>query len=625
MAANHLRDRGRDGAAQRSGAAPGGDPTGPPRRSSSPGRLIVVGSGLAGLYAALAAAGRGLPVTLLTKDRLRDSNTWYAQGGIAAVAPAPLAAPGDSIASHVEDTLRAGALAGDEQAVRALCAEAWEHCTRLFALGVEFDRDAADPARYALGLEGAHRHPRILHHRGDATGRGIASALIAVVRRLASEGRIDLREHAFVTDLLVEQAGARPSRRAAGNDAGASPAPVPGAVVGVRFTEDIATTETADPAGEPTGASPGGPQGLRGAVLLATGGIGRLYPHTTNPDGATGDGAALALRAARELGVPFDLADAEFVQFHPTLWRPEAGAPLMITEAVRGEGAHLRNGHGERFMPGRHPDAELAPRDVVARAIHAERARTGVVHLDARHLADRDLAARFPTIAVALAAHGLDLGRDLVPVAEAQHYWMGGVPTDLAGRTALPGLWAAGETACTGVHGANRLASNSLLEALVFAWRAVADIAASGPAASAAPAADAARPDGGRPTGGAAAAARLLGGVATDWEQLHALTGTHLAVERDEAGLARAESGLAAMEAELLAGRDDSWDRDRHELLNAVQVAHRIAVAARRRTESLGAHHRRDARADAAARPSTPFFAPATPAGATREDRLAHA
>ncbi|GAA3692878.1 L-aspartate oxidase [Zhihengliuella alba] len=610
-------------------------------------RLIVVGSGLAGLYAAIAAAGRGLPVTLVTKDRLRDSNTWYAQGGISAVAPVPLAAPGDSVGSHVEDTLRAGAFAGDEAAVRALCSEAWEHCARLIGHGVDFDRHAADPERYALGLEGAHRHPRILHHRGDATGRGIASALIAVVRRLAARGRIELREHAFVTDLLVEPAST-PGPPGGTRDDAAAPSlrgvVGPGSVTGVRLADD---------GGAPHGRPRGGSRSLHGRVLLATGGIGRLYPHTTNPAGATGDGAALALRAGRRLGVALDLADAEFVQFHPTLWRPEGGPPLMITEAVRGEGAYLRNRRGERFMPGRHPEAELAPRDIVARAIHAERARTGAVYLDARHLAGRGLAARFPTIAAALGGQGLDLERDLVPVAEAQHYWMGGIATDLAGRTALPGLWAAGETACTGVHGANRLASNSLLEALVFAWRAVADIAAPSPASTAGLAGDVAAADssplrstgtGTAPCPGVNAAVPGHPGAvpaAGGWEDLHAITGTYLAVERDEPGLARAQAGLAAMEAALLAERDDAWPRDRYELLNAVQVAHRIAVAARRRTESIGAHHRSDARPADPAAPAVPTaadtpasratasrtepsLAPAPAAGATREDHLAH-
>ncbi|MGG5751777.1 L-aspartate oxidase [Zafaria sp. Z1313] len=406
--------------------------TGPGARRSR--RLVVVGSGIAGLYGAIAAAERGHTALLLTKDRLQDSNTWYAQGGISAVGPAGVAS-GDSAAAHVEDTLRAGARLGDARAVRMMCTSAWGHIEALAAHGTAFDpavpsgrasgttpgpRPGADgTGAWALGLEAAHSAPRILHAGGDSTGRVVAAALIGVVRRLAAEGRIELREHTLAAGLQVAE----------------------GAVDGVRLADG--TVERGD------------------AVLLATGGIGRLYPLTTNPAGATGDGAAMAWAAGAAL------ADAEFVQFHPTL---VPDGPFMVSEAVRGEGAVLLDGTGRRFMGAVHPDAELAPRDVVARAIHRARRETGSVHLDAsgveRTRGRGFLARRFPGITARLAELGHDLAAAPVPVSEAQHYWMGGILTDAQGRSTLPGLFAAGETACTGVHGANRLASNSLLEAM---------------------------------------------------------------------------------------------------------------------------------------------------------------
>ncbi|RZU61621.1 L-aspartate oxidase [Zhihengliuella halotolerans] len=535
-------------------------------------RVIVVGSGIAGLYAALAAAERSGPadepaVTLLTKDRLRDSNTWYAQGGIAAVTP-DSAATGDSVASHVADTLAAGAHAGDPAAVELLCRDAWEHVERVVAAGADFDRG---PDGFALGLEGAHTHARILHHGGDATGAGIASALIRACRAAEADGRLRIREGAFVTDLLQHDDGA---------------------VAGVRLLPSGAG-ETADElAGD--------------AVVLATGGIGRIFEFTTNPAGATGDGAALADRAGARL------ADVEFVQFHPTLLdaaavRAVAGegpAPtLMISEAVRGEGAVLLDGNGRRFMPGIDPRAELAPRDVVARAIHAARRATGAVHLDARHL-ERErgagfLARRFPGIYAGLGAVGLDPARETIPVAEAQHYWMGGIATDTSGRTSLPGLYAVGEVACTGVHGANRLASNSLLEGLVFSWRAV-DAILAGP---------------GRPAGAttvsrhgsdrASASRRVsaLADVSTAGlgARLRRLAARDLAVVRDGRGLRAAAVATAniAAEAERRLGSQPA-SRETHELANGALIAHRIACAALDRERSLGAHFRSDARTGAA-------------------------
>lgn len=405
-----------------------------------PQRLVVVGSGIAGLYSALLAAEAGAEVVLLTKGALADGNTWYAQGGISAVLDEP--APGDTVAAHIADTLTAGAGHCNEAAVRVLCTEARVDIAGLQRFGVSFDLDG--DGYPALGLEAAHSAPRILHAGGDATGAGVARALIRAVLDAQAGGRIQVIGHAQVTSLL--QSGGR--------------------VSGVNFLHD------------------GGELGVHGdAVLLATGGAGQLFAQTTNPAVATADGLALAWRAGAAV------ADLEFFQFHPTcLVRPDAARetegntdPLLISEAVRGEGAILVDAHGERFMPAYHPDAELAPRDVVARSIALHLAAVGDpnghVFLDARVIeASRGqgfLAKRFPTISARTREAGTDWTREPVPVAPAAHYWMGGVVTDLYGRTSVPGLLAAGEVACTGVQGANRLASNSLLEGLVFGRRAV--------------------------------------------------------------------------------------------------------------------------------------------------------
>ncbi|GAC1491901.1 MAG: L-aspartate oxidase [Pseudarthrobacter sp.] len=416
-----------------------------------PRRLIVVGSGIAGLYAALLATDAGAEVVLLTKGALADSNTFYAQGGISAVLDVP--APGDTVAAHIADTLKAGAGHCNEEAVRVLCTEARTDIAGLQRFGVRFDVD--DDGDPALGLEAAHSAPRILHAGGDATGAGVAQALIRSVLDAEAAGRIQVIGRAQVTSLLQGE----------------------GRVTGVNFLHD------------------GRELSVHGdAVLLATGGAGRLFAQTTNPAVATADGLALAWRAGAAV------ADLEFFQFHPTcMVRPaDAGRtvgnetttdPLLISEAVRGEGAILVDAHGERFMPAYHPDAELAPRDVVSRSIALHLAAlgdpTGHVFLDARVIeASRGkgfLAQRFPTLSARTREAGIDWTQEPVPVAPAAHYWMGGVVTDLHGRTSVPGLLAAGEVACTGVQGANRLASNSLLEGLVFGRRAVEAFLSSGP------------------------------------------------------------------------------------------------------------------------------------------------
>ncbi|WP_211878221.1 L-aspartate oxidase [Pseudarthrobacter albicanus] len=435
-----------------------------------PLRLVIVGSGIAGLYAALLASDAlrdGAPaaeVVLLSKGTLEASNTFYAQGGVSAVLSPGEAAPGDSVAAHIADTLAAGAGLNDPEAVRILCTEAVRDIAGLRRFGVRFDAGPGGGA--ALGLEAAHSAPRILHAGGDATGAGIARGLVAAVLERAVQGRLRVETGAFVTGLLTDQADA-------GTGTGA-PAGVP----------------TAVPAGGPTTAarvtgvaylSNGAPKRLAAdAVLLATGGAGRLFARTSNPAVATADGLALAWRAGAEV------RDLEFFQFHPTTLAAEevpGGPPaLLISEAVRGEGALLLDAAGYRFMPDYHPDAELAPRDVVSRSIALHLAATGApadspVYLDARGIeAARGagfLARRFPTINAATRAAGYDWTAEPLPVSPAAHYWMGGVSTDVWARTSVPGLYAAGEVACTGVQGANRLASNSLLEGLVFGRRAV--------------------------------------------------------------------------------------------------------------------------------------------------------
>lgn len=401
--------------------------------------LAVVGAGIAGLYATLLAAEAGIPVVLLTRSELEASNSFAAQGGICAVLDEARRAPRDSVEAHVRDTLAAGAGLCDPEAVRILCSGAQEDVRNLERFGVRFDAGASgDPA---LGLEAAHSHPRILHVGGDATGAGIVRALVSAVIAQVLAGRVSLVENAWVTALLTD---ARDTGR----------------VRGVVFERDGMRHElTAE------------------GVLLATGGAGRLFARTTNPSGALGEGVGLALEAGAVV------TDAEFLQFHPTALRlpGQAQDGWLVSEAVRGEGAVLLDDEGRRFMPDLHPLAELAPRDVVSRAVAAHLAGRGTpdgaVFLDARPIVEREgrgfLARRFPSISAALALAGIDWEREPVPVAPAAHYWMGGVATDVWGRTSLPGLWAAGEVACTGVHGANRLASNSLLEGLVFARRAI--------------------------------------------------------------------------------------------------------------------------------------------------------
>ncbi len=381
--------------------------------------FVVVGAGIAGLRAAIELAAAG-EVLIIAKETLHESSSEYAQGGIAAAVGEE-----DAVALHEQDTLMAGDGLCDVEAVRVLVREGPAAIHQLIQWGAQFDRE---DSRLALGREGAHSRRRILHAHGDSTGREIARTLY---QKAVSLPRIRFQSFSAVTDLLLAD----------------------GEVAGVVACE--ASTRRSVPI-------------CARAVLLATGGLGRVFRTTTNPEVATGDGVAIAWRAGALL------SDLEFVQFHPTALRLEGAPPFLLSEALRGEGAWLINAAGERFMPRYHPLAELAPRDVVARAILQEMAGsdTPYVFLDLRHLGGELLRRRFPRIFQTCLKYGLDLERQPAPVHPAAHYAMGGVWTDLEGRTSLPRLFAAGEVAATGVHGANRLASNSLLEALVFGARA---------------------------------------------------------------------------------------------------------------------------------------------------------
>ena len=519
--------------------------------------LLVLGSGVAGLSAAVGAADvHGLRVGVLTKAQLDQATTRWAQGGVAAV----LGGDPDSTDVHLADTLAAGVGLCDADAVRVLVDEGPGRVNELIALGAIFDRDAAGDL--LLAREGGHSHARVVHAGGAATGVEVERALVAAVRGSAAA----VYEHWFALDLLVE------ARRCAGV---------------------VALT----PAGER--------REVRARhVLLATGGAGQVFAVTTNPPESTGDGIAMALRAGAAV------ADLEFMQFHPTaLHHPSMPRPLL-SEALRGHGALLRDAKGERFVD------ELLPRDRVSRAIMAVAAEQGVDHvwLDATGL-DR-FAERFPTIAAALAEVGLDPATDWLPVAPAAHYLCGGVVADLDGASSLPGLWVAGEAACNGVHGANRLASNSLLDGMVFgprvveavgdgrdgpsptgAMRAVLDGGPAGgvPGRRLAPPAPIPGGDGSGDGGDGSAAASVAAARTALQRALTADAG----VLRSDASLAGGESAAAragAVAAAALAapGASPADLGAAHELRNLATVAGALARAARARTESRGAHARRD-------------------------------
>ena len=496
--------------------------------------VVVLGSGIAGLTAALECSDLG-SVMVVTKDVVAAGSTNWAQGGIASVQ-----AEGDTVEQHVDDTLTAGAGLCVEKAVRVLISEGPEEVAKLIARGAEFDRDAGGALE--LTREGGHHRNRIAHAGGDATGAEIERALISSV---TADPGIEIIEHALVLDLIPAEVG--------DNE--------PPAVAGV----------TLHVLGEGTRGGVGAVHAR--AVILATGGIGQIYAVTTNPPVSTGDGVAAALRAGARL------RDIEFIQFHPTVLFLGAGArgqlPL-VSEAVRGEGGLLVNSRGERFMVGQHELAELAPRDVVAKGIMKEMAKEGSDHVwvDGRMLGEETWRIRFPTILHSCRRAGIDPTTDLIPVAPACHYFCGGVETDLDGATNLVGLYACGEVASSGVHGANRLASNSLLEGLVFAQRIAAQLHSSLPARR-------------RPAPDGRRAGLISPGVVPEMQQ---------AMSRYAGGLRKA-SGLDQAAAELagLAERNGvqpgigSW-----EATNLMTVATAVVASARLREESRGAHWRDD-------------------------------
>jgi L-aspartate oxidase len=480
--------------------------------------FLVIGAGVAGMRAAieLAAAGQ---VLVVAKDSLRESSSEYAQGGIAVAL-----GDDDEVELHEQDTLVAGDGLCDQTAVHALVEGGPAAIEELIDWGAAFDRDAG---RLSFTREGAHSRNRILHAHGDSTGREIARTLY---RKAASLPNVTFRSYAATIDLLLDDG-------------------ISGAVLWDGQSNSLHTVHAR-------------------AVLLATGGLGNIFLNTTNPDVATGDGVAMAYRAGAEIG------DIEFVQFHPTALHVEGAPRFLVSEALRGEGARLLNACGERFMERYHPLAELAPRDVVARAIVAEMARTGApsVSLDLSHREPGFVRARFPRIYQTCLRYGVDLERQPAPVAPAAHYAMGGVRTDLDGRTNVPRLYAAGEAACTGVHGANRLASNSLLEGVVFgarAGRAMLECA-----------------DADLPVSGVVP---MSHGSALTADEIRALAWEHCGILRDAAGLQAACSRLGNADRPGAAASPHAA-----EVANMRQVALLIAQCALAREESRGAHFRRD-------------------------------
>ncbi|MFF7488853.1 L-aspartate oxidase [Streptomyces luteogriseus] len=504
--------------------------------------VVVVGSGVAGLTAALRCEAAGLRTVVVTKARLDDGSTRWAQGGIAAAL-----GEGDTPEQHLEDTLVAGAGVCDEDAVRLLVTEGPDAVRRLIETGARFDESSE--GELALTREGGHHRRRIAHAGGDATGAEISRALVEAVR---ARGMRTV-ENALVLDLLTDAEG-----RTAG---------VTLHVMGEGQHDGVGAVHAP-------------------AVVLATGGMGQVFSATTNPSVSTGDGVALALRAGAEV------SDLEFVQFHPTVLflGPDAeGQQPLVSEAVRGEGAHLIDADGVRFMVGQHELAELAPRDIVAKGITRRMLEQDAEHmyLDARHFGAEMWEHRFPTILAACRAHGIDPVTEPIPVAPAAHYASGGVRTDSHGRTTVPGLYACGEVACTGVHGANRLASNSLLEGLVYAERIAADIAANGlPARVPQPVSHPEIPEHPLQTPqarftiqrimtGGAGVLRSAGSLAKAADQLQRL--------HTDAREALAENGETA-EAGV-----DTW-----EATNLLCVARVLVAAALLREETRGCHWRED-------------------------------
>jgi len=503
--------------------------------------FLVIGSGIAGLTFALRAAEVGT-VRVVTKKRSADSATNYAQGGIAAVV-----AEDDSFESHVQDTLRAGDGLCDERVVRFTIERGPEAIRRLVELGVHFDA-AAEGQGFDLGREGGHSHRRVLH-AADFTGQEIESALIA---RCEEHPRIELLTDTLAVDLVTTEKLGLPG---------------PARALGAYLLDE--QTGEVGPIRAPL-------------VLLATGGCGKVYLYTSNPEIASGDGVAMAYRAGATI------ANMEFIQFHPTcLFHPEARS-FLISEAVRGEGAVLRNASGERFMPRYDERADLAPRDVVARSIDAELKRRGdpCVYLDCSTMTPEFIRARFPNIAARCLDYGIDMTRERLPVVPAAHYLCGGVRTDLRGETAVANLFAAGEVTCTGLHGANRLASNSLLEGVVFgqaaAEEAIRRHGEGGPELPSIPVWDPGHAS--DPT-----EAVLLN---ANWDEVRTTMWNYVGIVRSDRRLERARRRIELLQEEI---RAYYWDfvltPDLVELRNLATVAELIIRCAQARKESRGLHY----------------------------------
>jgi L-aspartate oxidase len=506
--------------------------------------FLVIGGGIAGLSAAIRLA-KVDTVLVVTKEELAESNTAYAQGGIAVAMGGS-----EDVAEHLEDTINAGDGLVNRQAAAVLVEQGATRVEELLAWGTEFDRAAAGPGGAAGELlrtrEGAHSRSRILHANGDATGREIA---VSLLRHARGTKGITLLEFTTSVDLIVES---------------------------VEGEKRVTGALLLDREGKLF-------QVRARAVLIASGGAGQVYSDTTNPAVATGDGIAMAYRAGAAL------SDMEFYQFHPTAFAAKGAPRFLLSEALRGEGAWLvslsKDGaKGERFMERYHPLLELAPRDVVARAITRE-GMNGPVYLDMRQVAGKaELKTRFPGISKFLAGYGLELGRDLIPVRPAAHYLMGGIRTDVDGRSSLPGLYAAGEAACTGVHGANRLASNSLLEGLVFgALAAEAMVQGSGTRDQGSGDDEARVPK--------APAVKVDAAAMERWiAELRSVMWKDAGLLRDAAGLKRAQTRLDAMMGEIPRG----FSRRALEARNLFLVANVIVASAAAREESRGAHYRND-------------------------------
>ncbi|MBK1834601.1 L-aspartate oxidase [Roseibacillus ishigakijimensis] len=518
--------------------------------------FLVLGSGIAGLSFAIKAAQHG-SVTVLTKGKLIQSNTAWAQGGISALLGPDLREPGDSLEKHLADTLDAGAGLCNEEATRLILAEADETIAELVAWGTDFDRDEEDPDRFSLGKEGGHSQRRVLHAK-DTTGREIAESLIETARRTPN---LTLLEDHFAIDLVTTaKLGSCTEDR------------VLGAYVLDKASNEVKIFRS-------------------DRVILATGGCGKTYLYTTNPDSATGDGLAMAWRAGATI------ANMEFVQFHPTcFYNPGATGPegrsFLVSEAVRGEGARLINGQGHEFVKDHDPRGSLAPRDIVARAIDKELKKTAApcVYLDISPLGDR-FADRFPFIHQTLLDHGHDATREPIPVVPAAHYQCGGVSTDTEGKTTIRGLFAIGEVACTGLHGANRLASNSLLEGNVMARRALAEmLRLYPPGKDTLPAPDIPPWEYGDTT-----PPDELVNIYHNWDELRRTMQDYVSIVRTNNRLRRAATRLRNLKKEV---REFYWGHrvtpDILELRNLVACASLIIDCAIRRKESRGIHYTLD-------------------------------